>query len=132
MSDEGIAPDVRSLITSCIDSVVQLEVLLLLHAQPDKRWVASDLARELRIDSAWAEGQLAQLCARNLLTCSSDPAPIYQYGPGTSDLERAVAGLAQAYMDRRVSVISLIYSKPADALRSFSDAFKLRKDNQDG
>jgi hypothetical protein len=47
-------------------------------------------------------------------------------------MDRAIAGLAQAYTDRRVSVITLIFSKPVDKLRSFTDAFKLRRDDPRG
>jgi predicted ArsR family transcriptional regulator len=134
LSDEAIPPDARTLIASSIDSVVQLELLLLLQDSPQRQWSAADVARELRIDPAWAQDQLAQLCSRGLLSCEEETQSDqhYRFQPRSAELERAVVGLAQAYADRRVSVISLIYSKPADALRSFSDAFKFRKDDQDG
>ena len=44
------------------------------------------------------------------------------------DLHRAVAGLAREYAARRVTVIGLIFSKPVDKIRSFADAFRLRRD----
>lgn len=43
----------------------------------------------------------------------------------------AVDRLAEAYASSRARVIDLIFSKPADKLRHFSDAFKLRKEEED-
>jgi hypothetical protein len=130
VSEEGIAPDVQAFIASHVESVGELEVLLLLYHSRPRAWKADDLARELRIDPAWAAEQLAQLCARGLLRCTDPPSnpSEYFYSSDSPALDAAVAGLDKAYADRRVAVIALIYSKPPDALRSFSDAFRFRKD----
>ena len=128
---EEIPSEVRAFIAEYLDSVVQLETLLMLHAAPDKGWQADDLARELRIDRAWAEGQLAGLCQQGLLTHGqAGGVAEYRYAPAAA-VRGAVDGLAKAYAERRVTVISLIFAKPADSLRAFSDAFRLRKDKEE-
>ena len=127
--DNDIAAHVRAFIAERVDSVAQLEVLLLLHARPDRGWTARDVAAELRIDPNWAERQLAELPRRALAAASGES---YRYAPATAELADAVAGLAKAYAERRVTVINLIFSRPADTLRSFADAFRLRKDKPDG
>lgn len=132
MSDPGISEQVRALLIERIDSVVQLELLLLLHAQPGRAWTAADVAQELRIDPAWASGQLGELAARALVTPSPQQADGFTYAPATPVLDAAVAQLARDYAERRVTVITLIFSKPVDKLRSFADAFRLRKDNPHG
>ena len=49
--------------------------------------------------------------------------------PGNDpELDQAVVRLAKDYAERRVTVITLIFSKPVDKLRTFADAFRLRKD----
>ena len=128
---DEIPSEVRAFIAGYLDSVVQLETLLMLHAAPDKGWQAEDLARELRIDRGWAEGQLEGLCQQGLLA-SSEAGGVreYRYAPAAA-LRGAVDGLARAYAERRVTVISLIFAKPADSLRAFSDAFRLRKDKEE-
>lgn len=91
--------------------------------------------RNLRIDSGWAEGQLVELAARGLLAQINDDSAaerMFQYQPQTPELDRAVAGLSHEYAERRVSVISLIFSKPMDKIRSFADAFRIRKERSDG
>jgi hypothetical protein len=123
----GISQEVRALIAERIDSLVQLEVLLLLRAAPDRPWTAAEVAQALRIDPTWATGQLGDLAARGLLA-SADVPGAYRYAPATPELVRAVTQLEKDYAERRVTVITLIFSKPVDKLRSFADAFRLRKD----
>jgi hypothetical protein len=92
------------------------------------------------------EDQFSHLCSRGLLTCEPGPPASYRFRPSTPELNAAVADLAKAYADRRVTVISLIYSKPSektvlaypakppatDPLKSFSEAFRLRKGPDNG
>ena len=111
---------------------MQLEVLLLLAGQPGRAWSAPDLAQQLRIDAAWVEGELRGMAGRGLAAVSEGPPPAqFRYEPRSPEQAAAVAELAQAYADRRVTVIGLIYSKPVDKLRSFADAFRIRKDRSD-
>ena len=133
VSIEEIPQDVRSLINDHIESVAQLEALLLLQAHPQQDFPAAEVGKELRIEPNWAAEQLTHLCARGLAAClDAGPGnlPVFRYGPRSVEIDRAVAGLARAYADRRVSVITLIFSKPVDKLRSFTDAFKLRRDDR--
>lgn len=131
MSDSAAIPaDVRSLILGRIESVVQLELLLLLHRDATTSWTTDEVARELRIEPAWAAAQLNHLRQQGLLGVGSDASgtEIYRYDPASPALRGAVDGLARAYVDRRVTVIAMIYAPPTDTLRSFADAFRLRKD----
>jgi hypothetical protein len=130
MNREELPQAVQSFIAGHIDSAVQLELLLLIH-RTRATWDASTVSAELKIDAGWAGSQLALLCDQGLLRCNPGPPAVYEYHPRTTELDAAVAALAAAYADRRVSVISLIYSKPTDNLRAFADAFRLRK-REDG
>ena len=131
MAEHGITPRVRQFITDHIDSVMQLEVLLLVAAQPAQAWTPADLAAQLRIDPAWVEAELRGMAARGLLHVTENTPPTFRYEPRSSDLVEAIDELARAYADRRVTVIGLIFSKPVDKLRSFADAFRIRKDRSD-
>jgi hypothetical protein len=61
------------------------------------------------------------------VSVAEGPPPTYRYAP-PPELHRSIAGLVETYRERRVSVINLVYSRPSDAIRSFADAFRLRKD----
>ena len=130
---DEIPPDVRAFIAEYLDSVVQLETLLMLHGAPGQEWEAEDVARDLRIDRTWADGQLVGLCEQGLAACSDareGGGRRYRYAPASAEVRAAVDGLARAYAERRVTVISLIFAKPADNLRAFSDAFRIRRDKE--
>ena len=111
---------------------MQLEALLLLHGNPQRQFSTDQIARELRISPRWAGPQLDQLCSNGVVTCIANSPPVYQYHPHTSEIAQTIDMLAEAYASFRVSVTALIFSKPPAPLRSFADAFRLRKDRPDG
>ena len=128
---DDLSPDVRAFIASQVASVVQLETLLMLHRSPEREWVADEVARLLGIDRAWAEGQLETLCQQGLAVCAeAAQGRRYRYAAPAA-VRPTVDGLARAYAERRVTVIGLIFAKPVDALRAFSDAFRIRRDDKD-
>jgi hypothetical protein len=128
---DDLSPDVRAFIAGQVASVVQLETLLMLHGTPGRQWTADEVARDLRIDRAWAEGQLEALCGQGL-AARADDGDGRRYGyAAAAPVRPTVDALAKAYAERRVTVIGLIFAKPADALRAFSDAFRIRKDRDE-
>ncbi|WNG32920.1 hypothetical protein F0U61_04295 [Archangium violaceum] len=122
---------VRRLIAENIDSVEQLEILLLLFQHPQRTWNAESVARELRVSALSAGERLEDLNYDGLVARVDGSAGEYRYGPETPALDEAVRGLATAYAERRVTVINLIFSKPVDKIRTFADAFRLRKKGDD-
>ncbi len=126
LADEEISSHVRQFIAKYIPSVARLEILLLLKTQPSAAWTPEAMAKELRIDSRAAGEQLEALHHHGLVAAQPTG---YHYMPQTPELDAAVTALMKAYLLRRVTVISLIFSKTDDVLRSFSDSFKLRRDN---
>ena len=52
-----------------------------------------------------------------------------QYGARTTAERADVDALAQMYHQRPVSLVKLVYEQPSPPLRSFSDAFRLRRDD---
>jgi hypothetical protein len=120
--------DLKQFLLDHVTSVEQLEVLLLLHKTPDKGWNALSVSQQLYTHRDAAARRLADLRALGLLTATEEADPLYRYQPTTPAHADLVNRLAQVYMERRVTVISLIYSKPLDHVQAFADAFKLRKE----
>jgi hypothetical protein len=129
VGEDDIAPEVRTFLASHIESVLQLEVLLLMRSRAGETWTAESVSREFRIDPTWTEQQLANLAALGALAREAGGA--YRYGPASESLERVISATADAYGTHRVTLIGLIFSKPPSPLRSFADAFRLRKDSKD-
>ncbi|RKH42267.1 hypothetical protein [Corallococcus llansteffanensis] len=131
MTDADLAPRVQRFITTHIDSIEKLEVLLLLRARTDRVWTASAVALELRITEASAARRLAELKAGGLLVQDGSPGEAFRFSPTQTDDVKSAAELAATYAGRRVSVISFIFSRPLDRVRGFADAFVL-KPGKDG
>jgi hypothetical protein len=129
MATGKISREIEQFIHEKINSVEQLEVLLLLSGSPEKEWSAAEVSQKLYIQPESATKRLADLHAGELLILSQTSDSLYRYKPSTNALESAVSGLAEAYKVRRVSVINLIFSKPHDHIRVFSDAFRIRKED---
>jgi hypothetical protein len=122
---------VRRLIADHIDSVEQLEILLLLYQHPERTWDAEAVARELRVAAVSAAERLEDMTHSGILARKDGKPVEYRYAPKSAGLGDAVRGLALAYSERRVTVINLIFSKPVDKIRTFADAFRIRRDDDD-
>jgi hypothetical protein len=125
----GIPEEARRFVLECIDSVEQLEVLLLLHGSPAVVWSPEAVAKTLYSNPESIVRRLAGLHARGLLAIAE--ASSYRYQPRTAELADVVSLLADTYRQRRVAVITVIASKPMENVRAFSDAFRLRKKDKD-
>jgi hypothetical protein len=133
MVDEtGLSSRLKRFIADHIDSVMQLELLLLLRERLAQAWSAEGLAQECRVEPIWVEGHLRAMVAAGLATAFDTMPATYRYAPKSPEMMDTVDELARAYADRRVTVIGLIFAKPTDKIRSFADAFRLRKDRPAG
>lgn len=127
MTATSIPDEVRGFVVRHIESLEQLEVLLLLARDPARCWDAPGVAAEMRTSLPSVEGRLRDLERRGLLA-PVDGTARFRYAPATPDLESAVTKLAEAYVNHRYSIIELIFSKPMDHIRVFADAFRIRKE----
>jgi hypothetical protein len=123
---------VQRFLMTHVDSVEKLEVLLLLRARTERQWTASEVAQELRITDVSAAARLADLSSSRLLVSDGGQPEVYRYSPANSDDVRSIAELAVAYSERRVSVITFIFSKPQERVRGFADAFLLKPKPESG
>lgn len=128
MSQAEIPDVVRAFVAQNIESAELLETLLLVHSGADREWSPEEVARSIYTVPASATRRMEQLVEMRLASSSGGANPAYRFAPGTPTLREQVDALAAAYRANRVAVINLIYNRPPDPLRSFADAFKLRKD----
>ena len=129
MSD--LPDEVRRFIAGSISSVAQLEVLLLLRENRQRELTAGEISRALYAAESGMAEQLNDLVSKGLAYVTQAPESRFRYRPAEEDeLDKAVDSLARLYKERRVAVISLIYSEPIDKARSFADAFRIRKDKE--
>ena len=123
MAPPEIAESVRRFIAGHLESVAQLEVLLLVRAAPDKWWTAEEVARALVTRPPAATGFLQHLEATGLLERDGDG---FRFAP-PGKTGAVVDELAACYATRRPTVIGLILAGPDEAVNSLADAFRIRR-----
>jgi hypothetical protein len=124
LADDLIPEDLRDFILRHIDSIAQLEALLLLRRNPSETWTARTAATRLYIDESEAENVLEHLCSNGLLSVSGDG---FRFDCQNDDERQMVERLAESYTRHLIPVTNLSHAKPR-RLREFSDAFKIRKE----
>ena len=123
---EPLPIEVREFIAQQIESVAQLEALLLLRQDRQTQWKSAELSQRLYITPDMCEGILANLHQRGFVERSAEGG--YRYHPSSSEADRVLSDLANIYQQRRVAVITEIYSKPVNKVQTFADAFRLRRE----
>lgn len=126
---DGIPPRVRDFVLAHVDSIEQLEVLLLLAARPTVAFTTVEVSDELRTAPSSAANRLDRLRDHRLVEVLPGDRHRLRADPELSETLRQVAN---AYRDWRVSVVTLIYSRPSDVVRVFTDAFVLKKGPKNG
>jgi hypothetical protein len=118
--------ELKQFIAQHVESLAQLEALLILRQDSQQRWKSPDLAQRLYITPDMCEGILANLSRQGFVERDGDGG--YRYHPTSSEEDRVLADLAIVYQQRRVAVITEIYSKPVNKVQTFADAFRLRRE----
>lgn len=102
----GLPDDVRRFLAHSVDSVDQLEVLLLARRTPGRTWSAEDMARELYREPGAVTPCFESLLGRGLLRES--PAGFFQYAPRSARLDLVVGRVAELYREHRATVLSAL------------------------
>jgi hypothetical protein len=119
-----ISEPVKRLIAERIDSIPELEAILLLREHPNERWTAMETGQRLYVSTIVASHILSELAGRGFFSCDESS---YRYDPATAELAALVDALADAYAHHLVEVTHMIHGKPSASVRQFADAFRLRK-----
>ncbi len=121
-----LSNDVKEFITEHVQSVPQLEVLLLLSQNSDKIWSPDAVGRELNLNPVLAKTQLDSLLSHRLLVLAGGPdSDLYRYNHASADHHNTVKQLAIAYATQHIAVLTLILAKPVDKVRRFTETFRM-------
>jgi DNA-binding IclR family transcriptional regulator len=123
----SLPQEIRELLSKHIKSVGQLEALFTFCDFPERNWTAEQLGQELRSNTTSAAKQILHLSQQGFIK-QTDDRKNFIFGPQNPGLGKDVEKLRTYYKEMPVAVIAYIYQQPQDKLKSFADAFKLRKD----
>jgi hypothetical protein len=129
----SLTPEVESFVGAHIDSIEQLEILLLLRLDRTRAWTAREIATEMRTTEGSATLRLGGLLGDGLVEMSPSAPPTYRYRVDAG-VDEVVAALAAAYLARRFAVIDAILRQRRpnkSKIRLFAEAFRLKKRSGD-
>jgi hypothetical protein len=126
MADEATLPrDLTAFLDRHFDNIESLEILVLMQRDGTRSWSVEQLAAELRTSTMSVTPCVARLQSAGFL----QPDGVgFLYAPRSHELEVGARHAIDAYRERRVAVITHIFSKP-DPIRQFADAFKIKKED---
>jgi len=126
MEDADFSDEFCRFLHACVPSVQAAELLLLLAGEPAAAFRAKEAAERVPAMGETEAAKILQaLHANGLAMAGVDQA--YQYRPATEALKAHVVMLAKAYEERPVTLIRIIYALRDSKIRSFADAFRVRK-----
>lgn len=111
-----------------IDTVPQLEALLLIWKHRPKKWYHSELAKALYISHELAQDVIRHLVQHRLLTQIEGGADCYELRLESEDQEQLLEGLDAVYRRELIRVSTLIHAKASRAVRDFAGAFRFKKE----
>ena len=109
-----ISPEVQRFVVERIQSVAQLELVLVLHRDPSVEWTVPMASAEMRYPRAWVAEQLLDFERAGLVETGARVELSYRYEPRGCLADRR--RLAQTF-DRRPRAITAMI---------FADAFRIR------
>jgi hypothetical protein len=125
-NQDAWSPELRAFVYSCIDSVEQVQVLVLLGSS-ERPWTARLVAQEMSLSDHAARHHLESMAARGLVAVTvSGDAATWRYAPKSDTLRRLGDELVAAYQRSPMAVIRLVATNARPSIRSISDAFRLR------
>lgn len=125
-SQDTWSPELRAFVYSCIDSVDQLQVLVLLGTG-EGPWTARLVAQQMSLSDHAVRHHLESMAARGLVVVTvAGDAATWRYAPKSDTLRRLGDELVAAYQRVPMAVIRLVATNARPSIRSISDAFRLR------
>ena len=111
-----------------IDTVPQLEAMLLLWQAPSSRWSVEELAVRLYVSKEEAAAIIRALQMRALIVSDGQP-NTYRYSADWDTSGTLMAEVAHAYRHHLIDITKFIHSRASSAVRAFARAFDLKRDH---
>jgi DNA-binding MarR family transcriptional regulator len=127
MTEPAISQHVLQFIAQQIDTVPQLECLLLLYEHDNDAWIPEKVAARIYTSPQVARAILDTLQRRGLVAAEGDPQR-YRFAPGGTASRELVRDVAEEYQRNLVPIATFIHSKASASVREFARAFDLKKD----
>ncbi|MBC8072559.1 MAG: hypothetical protein IAG13_29830 [Deltaproteobacteria bacterium] len=130
---EPLPSEILDLLQAQVGSLEALEVLLLLHRDPERAWDRFEIANRLGLPDDIVEASAAGMRAHGFLVLHGTGAgATWQYAEQPAPRGATVEKLASLYADRRLEIMRILSAQAMERLResaarAFADAFIIRR-----
>ena len=122
-----ISPELEQFLRERLPSIEQIEIVLLLREDPARSWTAPEVAGKLGTPPESTAMRLFLLASGGFLSFEGAGVPRYHYACVEADCRTRVDELAEMYTANRAAFVGIVEGANRDPIRSFADAFKLKK-----
>jgi DNA-binding MarR family transcriptional regulator len=123
----GISDTVLRFIEECIDSVPQLETLLMMMDDPQRDWTAAEIAGRVYITREDAVRVLDALRRRGMIA-PLEAGQAFRILLADEQRRALLEEVARSYRANLTRIATFIHEKPPASLKEFARAFTLKKD----
>jgi hypothetical protein len=120
--------DVVQFVNEAVDSIEQLDLLVMLIESLDRWWDAVSAGRAHGINPGSMQRDLERLATRNLLAVNLRKDVSYRFEPGSPTLRATSQAFAAAYRQNPRAVFRLAVERQKRAVRDFAEAFRIRRE----
>jgi len=128
MTSPEIPARVLQFLAERVDTVPQLEALLLLAENPQRLWSEEEIAGRIYVGRQDAATILQSLQRAQLVSAESAATVRYRYNPQWDPTGELMPEVAATYRRHLVPIATFIHSRASTAVREFARAFDLKKD----
>jgi predicted transcriptional regulator len=126
VAENPISKKAQSFIAQYIRSVEQLEIFLTLAKEPRKPLSVSQIFKQIQSSENSIADGLRRFVEEGLAVAEENSR--FRIPEKPTWLMEVAAELQSLYRERRVTIIEMIYTKPAGPIESFAEAFRIRKE----
>jgi hypothetical protein len=126
--DDGIPDDCRRAVLALVDSLDQLQVLLLLYRARPRAMTIVDVTQADGLAEGASRRELEKMRRLGLATTDGDA---YRF-ESDEVLGAQVAVIARCYGEHRIELINHIASRALKRIQELADAFRVGKGKKDG
>lgn len=121
----ALSENLERFIRERLPSTEQVEIVLLLRAEPERAWSAPEVSQRLGTPPESTAMRLFLLASNGVVTFDgTGGVPKYRHNPADQAL---IDELAEVFEARPGAIYDVVGAPTRDPIRSFSDAFKLKK-----
>jgi hypothetical protein len=129
MTAGSLSAEVAAFLGANIDTIPQMETLLLLHEGRDRTWTAAQIAARIYLDPHEVSSLLRRLQQRRLVEVGGEQEEegSFRYD-ARWDAHGVMEKVAVAYRSQLIAVTRFVHGKASPAVLDFARAFDLKKD----